>query len=294
MYVRKESVKVRNAKIDAAGVSYDYVRKDENGEIKEVKHAVKDVSLQVAPGEFVAILGANGSGKSTFAKNLNALLVPTAGTLWVDGVEVAPDGENWELRRNVGMIFQNPDNQIVGSIVEEDVGFGPENLGVAPKGIWERVRSALRAVGMEAHAKSSPNALSGGQKQRVAIAGVLAMEPQCLILDESTAMLDPVGRQEVLQTVRRLNRENGVTVLLITHYMDEVVDADRVFVMKEGELRMSGTPREVFGEEALLAECGIELPQAARLALELRKEGMEIPEGILTVEELVDELCRLF
>ena len=245
-------------------------------------------------GEFIAILGHNGSGKSTFAKNLNRLLTPTQGTLWVNGYDASDNDNIWNIRQSAGMVFQNPDNQIISSVVEEDVGFGPENLGVQTDEIWKRVEDALNAVDMMKYRKYSPNKLSGGQKQRVAIAGVLAMQPDCIILDEATAMLDPQGRQEVLETVHALNKLKNVTIILITHYMEEVTGADRVFVMNHGKVQLSGTPREIFSDVETIKECQLDLPQIAKLAYELRQEGLDIPEGILTMEELVDSICQLY
>lgn len=279
-------IKVRKLK-------HDFVRRGDEGEVKEIISAVSDVDLTIEQGEFVAILGHNGSGKSTLAKHLNALLYPTEGTVWVDGYDVNDDEHLLDIRKSAGMVFQNPDNQIIASVVEEDVAFGPENIGVPTEEIWERVKKALEAVGMTAYRYHSPNRLSGGQKQRIAIAGIVAMEPKCIILDESTAMLDPNGRKEVLHTVRELNREKKVTVILITHYMEEVIKADRVYVMDHGRVVLSGTPREIFSEEEKIQELGLTMPQITRLAASLRQAGMAIPEGILTREELVDAICQL-
>lgn len=241
----------------------------------------------------MAILGHNGSGKSTLAKHINAILVPTGGTLYVDGKDTSDEENVWEVRKSAGMVFQNPDNQIIGTVVEEDVGFGPENMGVPTEEIWERVAESLRAVGMWEYRKASPNKLSGGQKQRVAIAGVVAMHPKCIVLDEPTAMLDPNGRKEVIRTVRALNQVEDVTVLLITHYMEEVIYADKVIVMDDGKVVMQGTPREIFSQVETLKKYGLDVPRVTLLAHDLRKEGLAIPEGILSVEELVDQLCRL-
>lgn len=274
--------------IKAEHIKYDYIRRDEEENVVAIETAVNDVSFHVRPGEFVAILGHNGSGKSTLAKHINALLVPEEGTVYVDDIDTS-DGEMiWEIRQRVGMVFQNPDNQIVYNVVEEDVGFGPENLGVPTKQIWKRVEDALRKVGMFHARKESPNNLSGGQKQRVAIAGILAMKPKCIVLDESTAMLDPVGRREVLQAVKELNEKEHITVLWITHYMEEVVEADKVIVMNKGEIVLEGTPREIFSQVETLQRYHLDVPQVTLLAHELRKKGMNIPEGILEVEELVN------
>ncbi|MEE8886301.1 MAG: energy-coupling factor transporter ATPase [Eubacteriales bacterium] len=274
-------------------VSYDYLQYTEDGQTPEVTHAVKDVNLEIHEGDFVAILGHNGSGKSTLAKHLNALLLPTEGTVWVTGINTMDDSRLWDIRQNAGMVFQNPDNQIVASVVEEDVGFGPENIGVPTKEIWERVGEALEKTGMTAYREHSPNKLSGGQKQRVAIAGVMAMKPRCIILDEPTAMLDPNGRKEVIHAVRELNKKEGVTVILITHYMEEVIHADRLYVMDAGRLVMQGTPREIFSRVEELHELRLDVPQVTQLAHKLRKDGVDIPEGILSRKELVRELCRV-
>lgn len=277
--------------IKAEHIKYDYIRRDEEENVVAIETAVNDVSFHVRPGEFVAILGHNGSGKSTLAKHINALLVPEEGTVYVDDIDTS-DGEMiWEIRQRVGMVFQNPDNQIVYNVVEEDVGFGPENLGVPTKQIWKRVEDALRKVGMFHARKESPNNLSGGQKQRVAIAGILAMKPKCIVLDESTAMLDPVGRREVLQAVKELNEKEHITVLWITHYMEEVVEADKVIVMNKGEIVLEGTPREIFSQVETLQQYHLDVPQVTLLAHELRKKGMNIPEGILEVEELVNAVA---
>lgn len=269
---------------------HDYIKRDEEGNPAGTIRAIDDVSLDVKPGQFIAILGHNGSGKSTLAKHINALLVPTKGTMWVDGIDTKSEDDLWRVRQKAGMVFQNPDNQIIGTIVEEDVGFGPENLGLPTEKIWERVNDALVKVGMEKHRDKSPNRLSGGQKQRVAIAGVVAMHPDCIVLDEPTAMLDPNGRQEVLKVVRELNEKEHVTVILITHYMEEVVHADRVFVMDRGEVVMTGTPREIFSQVEKLKSYRLDVPQVTELAYELRCAGVSLPEGILTVDELVAAL----
>ncbi len=278
--------------IKAAKLFYDYVSKDEHDEIEEVIHAVSGVDLDVEAGQFIAILGHNGSGKSTLAKQMNALLVPTGGTLWVKEMDTGQPENVWNVRQTAGMVFQNPDNQIIASLVEEDVGFGPENLGVPTEDIWKRVNQGLKSVGMLEYSHHSPNRLSGGQKQRVAIAGVMAMEPECIVLDEPTAMLDPNGRKEVIETVRQLNQEKKVTVILITHYMDEVVHADKVYVMDDGKIMLSGTPREVFSQVEYLKQLRLDVPQVTELAYELRQSGVDVPEGILTIEELVESLER--
>ncbi len=279
--------------IKAAKLFYDYVSKDEHDEIDEVIHAVSGVDLDVEAGQFIAILGHNGSGKSTLAKQINALLVPTGGTLWVKEMDTSQPENVWKVRQTAGMVFQNPDNQIIASLVEEDVGFGPENLGVPTEDIWKRVNQSLKSVGMLEYSHHSPNRLSGGQKQRVAIAGVMAMEPECIVLDEPTAMLDPNGRKEVIETVRQLNREKKVTVILITHYMDEVVHADKVYVMDDGKIVLSGTPREVFSQVEHLKRLRLNVPQVTELAYELRKSGLDVPEGILTIDELAYSLEKL-
>lgn len=278
--------------IRAKKLGYDYFQYEEEGREPDITHAIEDVDLDIQAGQFIAVLGHNGSGKSTLAKHMNALLVPTEGTMWVDQMDTGNSDDIWKIRQEAGMVFQNPDNQIVASVVEEDVGFGPENLGVPTDEIWRRVDRSLAATGMVAYRKHSPNKLSGGQKQRVAIAGVMAMKPKCIILDEPTAMLDPNGRKEVLKAVRELNQAEGVTVILITHYMEEVIYADKVFVMDEGRIVMQGTPREVFSQVEKLKELRLDVPQVTLLAYELRKAGVPVPEGILTTEELVDALCR--
>lgn len=279
--------------IKAAKLFYDYVSKDEHDEIEDVIHAVSGVDLDVEAGQFIAILGHNGSGKSTLAKQINALLVPTGGTLWVKNMDTSQPENVWKVRQTAGMVFQNPDNQIIASLVEEDVGFGPENLGVPTEDIWKRVNQSLKSVGMIEYSHHSPNRLSGGQKQRVAIAGVMAMEPECIVLDEPTAMLDPNGRKEVIETVHELNREKKVTVILITHYMDEVVHADKVYVMDDGKIVLSGTPRQVFSQVDHLKQLRLDVPQVTELAYELRQSGIDVPEGVLTIEELAKSLERL-
>ena len=269
---------------------HDYIKRDDEGNVAGTVRAIDGVDLDVRAGQFIVILGHNGSGKSTLAKHLNALLFPTEGTVWVDGMDTK-DGKNlWEIRREAGMVFQNPDNQIIAQVVEEDVGFGPENIGVPTEEIWERVEKSLKAVGMYEHRKKSPNRLSGGQKQRVSIAGVIAMEPKCIVMDEPTAMLDPNGRKEVIKAAMSLNREKGITIILITHYMEEAVQADRIFVMDEGKIAMQGTPEEVFSQVEKMQELDLDVPQVTLLAYELRKAGLDIPAGILTKEELADAL----
>ena len=272
---------------------YEYEKRDEEGNIIGMKRAIDGVDIDIPEGSFVAILGHNGSGKSTLAKHMNAILVPSGGTMWVNGRDTKDPENLWDVRQSAGMVFQNPDNQIIGTVVEEDVGFGPENLGVPADEIWKRVEESLKDVGMLEYRKSSPNKLSGGQKQRVAIAGVIAMEPKCIVLDEPTAMLDPNGRKEVIKTVRRLQKTKKVTVILITHYMEEVIEADQVFVMDKGHVVMHGTPKEVFSQEEKLKKYRLDVPQVTMLADELRKRGLDIPKGILKKEELVEALCRL-
>ena len=276
--------------IKAKDVVYQYVRRDEDGNIEGMTTAVDKVSLDIEQGQFIAILGHNGSGKSTLAKHINAILNPTAGTVWVDGMDTNDEEKIWDIRQTAGMVFQNPDNQIIGQVVEEDVGFGPENMGIPTKEIWERVEESLRAVGMYQFRKHSPNKLSGGQKQRVSIAGVLAMHPKCIVLDEPTAMLDPSGRKEVIRAVRGLNDVEGVTVILITHYMEEIVHADKVFVMDQGKVAMEGTPREIFSRVEELQALRLDVPQVTLLAHELKKNGIDLPDGILTIKELVNAL----
>ena len=276
--------------IKAAKLAYDYLRYGEEGEEPEVNRAIDHVDLDIQEGQFIAVLGHNGSGKSTLAKHINGLLVPSEGTLWVDHMDTSSPEDIWKIRQRAGMVFQNPDNQIIGTVVEEDVGFGPENLGVPTEDIWKRVDDSLEAVGMTAYRKHSPNKLSGGQKQRVAIAGVMAMKPKCIVLDEPTAMLDPNGRKEVLKVVHELNREEKVTVILITHYMEEVVFADDVYVMDQGHLVMHGKPREIFSQVKQLKKYRLDVPQVTMLAYELRKNGLDIPKGLLTIDELLEAL----
>ena len=279
--------------VKATKLIFEYVKRDEQENIEEVKRAIDNMDVDIKKGDFVAILGHNGSGKSTFAKQINGILMPTGGTVLVSGMDTRDEDHIWDIRKTAGMVFQNPDNQIIGNVVEEDVGFGPENLGVPTDEIWKRVDESLEAVGMTAYRLQSPNKLSGGQKQRVAIAGVMAMKPQCIILDEPTAMLDPNGRREVIRTVRQLNESQGVTVILITHYMEEATWADRIIVMDDGKIVMDGKPREIFSRVRELKECGLDVPQATELAFELKEAGMPLPDGILSREELAEELERI-
>nr|WP_035783570.1 energy-coupling factor transporter ATPase [Butyrivibrio sp. MC2021] len=272
---------------------FEYIRRDEEGNVEGITRAIDGVDLEVKPGQFIAILGHNGSGKSTLAKHFNALLYPTEGEVYVDGYNTEDDDHLWDIRQEAGMIFQNPDNQIIGQVVEEDVGFGPENMGVPTEEIWERVDESLKAVNMIQFRKSSPNHLSGGQKQRVSIAGVIAMHPKCIIMDEPTAMLDPNGRKDVIRAARALNDVEKITVILITHYMEEVVHADRVFVMDKGKVVMQGTPREIFSQVERLKELHLGVPQVTELAYELKKSGVPLPDGVLTREELVSELKKI-
>ncbi|MBD5546731.1 MAG: energy-coupling factor transporter ATPase [Lachnospiraceae bacterium] len=276
--------------IETRDLVFEYIRRDEEGNVEGITRAVDEVTLDVKQGDFVAILGHNGSGKSTLAKHINAILYPTEGTVWVDGKDTSDDANLWDIRQKAGMVFQNPDNQIIGQVVEEDVGFGPENLGVPTEEIWERVKESLKAVGMYEFRKHSPNKLSGGQKQRVSIAGVIAMHPKCIVLDEPTAMLDPNGRKEVIRAARALNDVEEITVILITHYMEEIIHANKVFVMDKGKIAMEGTPREIFSKVEKLKSLRLDVPQVTLLAHELRKSGVAIPEGILTCEELVTAL----
>ncbi len=279
--------------IRAEKLVFEYDKRDEEGNVIGSQRAIDGVDIDVPQGSFVAILGHNGSGKSTLAKHMNAILVPTGGTMWVDGRDTKDPNELWNIRQSTGMVFQNPDNQIIGTVVEEEVGFGPENLGVPTDEIWKRVENSLRAVGMLERRKDSPNKLSGGQKQRVAIAGVIAMEPKCIVLDEPTAMLDPNGRKEVIEAVEQLRKEKNVTVILITHYMEEVIDADQVFVMDEGHVVMHGTPKEIFSRVEELKKYRMDVPQVTMLADALIQKGVPLPKGILRREELVDALCQL-
>lgn len=272
---------------------YEYEKRDEEGNVIGTSRAIDEVDIEAKEGQFIAILGHNGSGKSTLAKHLNAILMPTEGSVWVNGKNTSNPDELWNVRQSAGMVFQNPDNQIIGQVVEEDVGFGPENLGVPTKEIWERVEESLKAVGMYEYRKYSPNKLSGGQKQRVSIAGVLAMHPKCIVLDEPTAMLDPNGRKDVIRAARALNDVENVTIILITHYMEEVIYADRVFVMDEGKVVMQGTPREIFSQVERLKHLRLDVPQVTLLAYELQKSGLKLPDGILTAQELTEELKKL-
>ena len=279
--------------IKAVDLAFEYIRRDEEGNVEGITRAVDGVNLDIKAGDFVAILGHNGSGKSTLAKHLNALLYPTEGTVFVDGKDVKQPENVWDVRQTAGMVFQNPDNQIIGQVVEEDVGFGPENLGVPTNEIWERVEESLKAVGMYQYRKHSPNKLSGGQKQRVSIAGVIAMHPKCIIFDEPTAMLDPNGRKEVIRAARALNQVEGITIILITHYMEEVIYADKVYVMDAGKVVMQGNPKAVFSRVDRLRELRLDVPQVTELAYELKKSGLPLSDGILTMDELVEELKQL-
>ena len=279
--------------VKAKNLTFEYIRRDEDGNVEGITKAVDNVSIDIKQGDFVAVLGHNGSGKSTFAKHLNALVMPTEGTVWVDGMDTREEKNTLKVRQTAGMVFQNPDNQIVGTLVDEEVGFGPENIGVPTEEIWERVEKSLKAVGMYAFRNQSPNKLSGGQKQRVAIAGIVAMKPKCIVLDEPTAMLDPLGRKEVLNVLHELNRQENVTVILITHYMEEVIDIDKLYVMDDGKLVMSGTPREIFSQVEKLKKLRLDVPHVTELAYELQKEGVPLKNGILTSEEFTEELIRV-
>lgn len=279
--------------VKAKNLTFEYIRRDEDGNVEGITKAVDNVSIDIKQGDFVAVLGHNGSGKSTFAKHLNALVMPTEGTVWVDGMDTREEENTLKVRQTAGMVFQNPDNQIVGTLVDEEVGFGPENIGVPTEEIWERVEKSLKAVGMYAFRNQSPNKLSGGQKQRVAIAGIVAMKPKCIVLDEPTAMLDPLGRKDVLNVLHELNRQENVTVILITHYMEEVIDIDKLYVMDDGKLVMSGTPREIFSQVEKLKELRLDVPHVTELAYELQKEGVPLMNGILTSEEFTEELIRV-
>ena len=279
--------------VEAKNLTFEYIRRDEEGNVEGITTAVDNVNIDIKAGDFVAVLGHNGSGKSTFAKHLNALVMPTEGTVYVDGMDTKDSGNTLSIRQTAGMVFQNPDNQIVGTLVDEEVGFGPENIGVPTEEIWERVEKSLKAVGMYQFRSASPNKLSGGQKQRVAIAGIVAMKPKCIVLDEPTAMLDPLGRKEVLNVLHELNRKENVTIILITHYMEEVIDADRVFVMDAGKIMMEGTPRQIFSNVEHLKELRLDVPQVTELAYELKKAGVPLPDGILTKEEFTLALKRL-
>jgi len=279
--------------VEAKNLTFEYIRRDEEGNVEGITTAVDNVNIDIKAGDFVAVLGHNGSGKSTFAKHLNALVMPTEGTVYVDGMDTKDSGNTLSIRQTAGMVFQNPDNQIVGTLVDEEVGFGPENIGIPTEEIWERVEKSLKAVGMYQFRSASPNKLSGGQKQRVAIAGIVAMKPKCIVLDEPTAMLDPLGRKEVLNVLHELNRKENVTIILITHYMEEVIDADRVFVMDAGKIMMEGTPRQIFSNVEHLKELRLDVPQVTELAYELKKAGVPLPDGILTKEEFTLALKRL-
>lgn len=279
--------------VEAKNLTFEYIRRDEEGNVEGITTAVDNVNIDIKAGDFVAVLGHNGSGKSTFAKHLNALVMPTDGTVYVDGMDTKDSGNTLSIRQTAGMVFQNPDNQIVGTLVDEEVGFGPENIGVPTEEIWERVEKSLKAVGMYQFRSASPNKLSGGQKQRVAIAGIVAMKPKCIVLDEPTAMLDPLGRKEVLNVLHELNRKENVTIILITHYMEEVIDADYVYVMDGGKLVMDGTPRQIFTQVEMLKSMRLDVPQVTELAYELKKAGLPIKDGIIRNEELVEELKRL-
>ena len=289
--MNKEAMKMVKAK----DLTYEYVRvlETDHGTVEEKVAALKNVNIEINKGDFVAVLGHNGSGKSTFAKHINALVQPTGGTLWVDDMDTKNDELVWGIRQTAGMVFQNPDNQLVATVVEEDIAFGPENMGVEPKEIRKRVDEALATVRMSEYATHTPSKLSGGQKQRIAIAGVLAMKPKCIVLDEPTAMLDPVGRRDVMETIERLNREEGITMILITHYMDEAVRADKVFVIDDGDLVMQGTPKEIFSQVETLQKYGLDVPQVTEVAYLLRKEGVDLPADILTIEEMVGAICQL-
>lgn len=279
--------------VKAKNLTFEYIRRDEDGNVEGITKAVDNVSIDIKQGDFVAVLGHNGSGKSTFAKHLNVLVMPTEGTVWVDSMDTREEENTLKVRQTAGMVFQNPDNQIVGTLVDEEVGFGPENIGVPTEEIWERVEKSLKAVGMYAFRNQSPNKLSGGQKQRVAIAGIVAMKPKCIVLDEPTAMLDPLGRKDVLNVLHELNRQENVTVILITHYMEEVIDIDKLYVMDDGKLVMSGTPREIFSQVEKLKELRLDVPHVTELAYELQKEGVPLKNGILTSEEFTEELIRV-
>ena len=289
--MKTESCKIQVMSIvETKNLKFEYIRRDDEGNVEGITTAIDDVSLEIKQGDFIAILGHNGSGKSTLAKHINAILYPTEGTVWVDGMNTTDEAHLWDIRQEAGMVFQNPDNQIIGQVVEEDVGFVPENLGVPTEEIWQRVEESLKAVGMYEFRKYSPNKLSGGQKQRVSIAGVIAMHPKCIILDEPTAMLDPNGRKEVIRAVRALNDVEEITVILITHYMEEIIHADRAIVMDEGKIAMEGTPREIFSQVEKLKSLRLDVPQVTLLAHELKQNGVPLPDGILTTEELVTAL----
>lgn len=279
--------------IKAVKLAFDYLKYDEDGNVQETQRAVDGVDIDIKEGQFVAILGHNGSGKSTFAKHINALLLPSDGTIWIDGINTSEEPELWKVRQKAGMVFQNPDNQIIASVVEEDVAFGPENLGFAPEHIRANVDMGLKSVHMERYKDASPNKLSGGQKQRVAVAGILAMEPECIILDEPTAMLDPSGRREVMETIEYLNHEKKITIIYITHHMEEAARADRIVVMDHGHVVMNGKPREIFSQVDAMKALGLDVPQATELAWRLRKRGIHVPQDIMTMEEMTEALCQL-
>ena len=279
--------------IEAKNLIFEYVRRDKDGDVDGFTRAIDDVDLDVAQGDFIAILGHNGCGKSTLAKNINALLHPTEGVLYVDGRDTSDEENVWDVRKTCGMVFQNPENQMIGTVIDEEVAFGPENMGIPSDEIWDRVVESLKTVGMYEYINRSPSKLSGGQKQRIAIAGVLAMHPRCIILDEPTAMLDPAGRREVIRAARALNDVENITVILITHYMEEVIYANKVLVMDKGKIVMQGSPREIFSRVEELEELNLDVPKATRLAYELRKKGLNIPLGILSPKELEEALCRL-
>lgn len=280
--------------VETENLVFEYIRRDEEGNVEGIHKAINDVNIEVAEGDFIAILGHNGSGKSTLAKHINALLTPTEGTMWVAGMDTSDDKKLWDIRQSAGMVFQNPDNQIIGTIVEEDVGFGPENLGIPTEDIWTRVDYALKKTGMTTYREYSPAKLSGGQKQRVAIAGVLAMKPSCIVMDEPTSMLDPKGRKEVMDTILELNRQENVTIILITHYMNEAALADKIYVMDKGKIVNEGTPRKIFSDVNKMKRLKLDVPQATEIAFELRKMGIPLSDGIISDEELVEELCRLY
>lgn len=279
--------------IDVNKLTFEYIRRDEEGNVEGITKALDDITLDIRQGQFIAVLGANGSGKSTFAKHLNAILFPTEGTVTIDGNNTKDADKIWDIRQTAGMVFQNPDNQIIGQIVEEDIGFGPENMGMPTKEIWERVDESIKILELSDYRKKSPMKLSGGQKQRVSIAGVLAMHPKCIILDEPTAMLDPMGRKEVIRAITALNQVEKITIILITHYMEEVVGADKIFIMDKGKVALSGSPKDIFSEVEFLESVNLTVPEVTKLAYLLRKEGVNLPNGILTREELVENLVQL-
>ncbi len=281
-----------NKLVRTQDVTYEYVRRDDDGNVENIVNAIEGINISIEEGQMVAIIGHNGSGKSTLAKHLNALLHPTRGTVWVDGIDTSNEEKVWDVRQKAGMVFQNPDNQIVGQVVEEDVGFGCENLGIKTEEIWERVADALKSVDMYEYRNASPNRLSGGQKQRVSIAGIIAMKPKCIILDEPTAMLDPRGRKEVINAIIRLNKEEKVTIILITHNMEEIIGADKIFVMDKGKLVMEGSPREVFGKVEELTEMGLTVPEATLIGKKLFDSGLNINLPVLTKEELISEINK--